>query len=47
MRFQSFLKQIGQRSGRGLCETGKSFNSVDLHLNESKTLLSGTVGMEL
>lgn len=28
-------KEIGQRSGRGLCENGKSFDGVDLHLNEN------------
>lgn len=41
-------KEMGQRFGRGLCETSKSFDSVDLHLNGNKTgLLSGTVGAGL
>lgn len=55
MRFQSLQKdkkkekekkdkKVGQSSGRGLCETSKSSDSVDLHLN---TLQSGTVGMGL
>lgn len=52
MRFQSRLKKkkkkrIAQSCGRGLCEACKSFDSVDLHLNGNKTLLSGTVGMGL
>lgn len=44
---KSSKKKIGQSPGRGLCETSKSFDSVDLHLNRVKTLLSGTVGMGL
>lgn len=42
MRFKSLhakKKKIGQRSGRGLCENGKSFDGVDLHLNENKSLM--------
>lgn len=31
-------KKRRPRSGSGLCETGKSFDSADLHLNGKKTL---------